>query len=462
MKNCDIFAVEQVTQYNAMSVIKFTLSMVLSSLSVNITFVLDRAVLAHYSIDSMTAATIASSFVVIPIIFATSITGIAAVFVGQLNGSGRFKNIAEPVWQMIYFGVLISILFIILSLFIEDFTSLPPCYRSEGVIYQKIIMAFAGVPAISSAVSSFFIGTYSGFIVILTTVICNVLNFVLDIFLVFGMNGIMPELGIKGAAIATVIAQCTQFVILFSLFIRKSNRDAYCTANYGFQKQLFIKCFKVGLPLSIAKIMEMSAWYFMFLFLSYTSKDFAVIESVAISITSLFMFFADGMNDASSSLHANLIGQNNRDSVKYLFRLLLLLNIVFCIFFAIPLILKQNTMGYIMKCVNGDIWRLYNDFLFVFKSIWIGVFLDGIAGIMIGALRSGGDTKFPIYLNISTVWAFVVFPVFAMYHTGSLTSIKVVFMLIPLQSFVAVLIIYNRYKKNDWFMRLIPANNDKR
>jgi MATE family multidrug resistance protein len=442
--------------YNLRAVLKFTLPLVLMTLSNNLMFSVDRMVLARYSIDSMNAASLAGNFVSIATFIVIAIAQMAAVFVGQYNGLEEHKKTAWPVWQMIYFSLLSSFLFFVpCGLATEYIDIFPNLYREDRICYQKIIMTFSGLPAISSALSSFFIGRGKSFIVIAVVLLSNIVNFCLDIALVFGIDGVIHSLGAQGAAIATVIGEVVRLLILFVLFLSRGNRANYATNDYRFRKKLFLSCIRTGLPISLTKSLGLFAWFLLLLIFTSVSKDLATIESILVSIWVIFTFFSEGTSRAISALTANLIGQNNLDSILKLLTLFMKLNLIMGLIFAIPLVIRQDISFAFLDQAKGDVAHLYSDLGFALRSLWIIIFVDSIFYSICGVLAAGGDTKFPMYIEQCTTWLLIVLPTASMYFAGMLQNIRVTYVLIPIASCVNVAVIYFRYKEMKWFHRLV-------
>jgi MATE family multidrug resistance protein len=428
--------------------------MVLTSLSASLMFNVDRMVLAHYSVDSMNAAALAGNFVAMISYIVISIAQIATVFVGQYNGLGEYKKIGWPSWQMVYLGLLSFLAFVLLAMICHHFGIFPEYYREDGTKYLRIIMAFAGLQSISAALSSFFVGRGESFIVIAVVFTANILNFLLNICLIFGIDGFFAPLGIVGAAIATVVSEMISALVLFCMFLNKTNRKLYNTHDNKFRKKLFFDCIKIGLPLSFGKTLSLLAWFVILSLFNYASKDLATIESFAVNVWVIFIFFADGCGRAISSMSANLIGENNLPAIKKLLKLFLGINFIMCIIFSIPLVFYQDSMLWFMDGVEG-VAHLYTEFRFIFVSIWMLLFTDGIFYLICGILNSGGDTKFPVYLELATLWLGCVVPTAILYATGNLTTIRITYLLLMATGVINSLVIYWRYKKLKWFTRLI-------
>lgn len=441
--------------YNLRTILKFTLPVVLSELSRNLMFTINRIVLAHYSLDAMNAAAISGNFVLVASFALISVSQISTVFVGQYNGLKEFKKTARPAWQMIYLGLFAFVIYIPISLATEYICISPEYYRQDAIIYQKIMIAFAGLPAIICALSSFFIGRGQSFIIIAVVMIGNSVDFLLSILFVFGIPEIFQPMGVAGAATATVMSEITQICILFFLFLKKENRKTYNTFDFSFRKDLFLDCIKTGLPVSIGKILEMLAWFVMLLLFSYASKDLATIESIAVSLFVIFIFFADGCGRSISALSANLIGKNDIKEISSLLKIFMKLNAIMSAIFAIPLVFFHELIFLFLDSASGNIAALRPEFEFVFTSLWIIIFADGILYMISGILMAGGDTKFQMYLESLTAWVFVIFPMTIMYYTETLTSIRLIYTILPIRALINAFIIYRRYRAQKWIKKLV-------
>ena len=112
-------------------------------------------------------------------------------------------------------------------------------------------------------------------------------------------------------------------------------------------------------------------------------------------------------------------------------------------------------MIHFLDKAEGGIAHLIPDLKFTFISLFLILLTDSIFYLYCGVLTSGGDTKFPTGLDISTLWGLVVIPVAVMYLTNTLTSIRPAYVLIPISGIVNCIVIYMRYKKLLWYKQLV-------
>lgn len=448
-------SIESSDRYSIQGILKFTVSLVLTALSLNIMFAIDRLMLGYYSVDSMNAASIAGNLVSIigyPIICTAQI---AAVFAGQYNGDGQLSKVSSPSWQMIYLGLLSCLIFVPIAFFSEYLGFIPEQYFSEGIKYQKILLYAGALPVFTTSLASFFVGRGLGNIPAITVLVGIVFNALFDYIFIFGVEGFLEPGGARGAAIATVLSQLVQLLMLGVLFFTKENREIFHTTDFHFIKKLFKDCCKTGMPVCIGRCLSMIAWFLMLLIFSYVSKDFATIESVQVTFYVVFSFFADGAGKAVAALSAHLIGEKRIPEIDRLFKIFIKFNWVVALIFAVPLLIDRDIMFFFVNGINGDLAHLKADFEFVFITLWIIIVFDNIFAILSGILASGGDTIVPMCVEVVSIWGLAIVPLIYWYLTGTLTSIRPIYILIPISSLLNAAILYYRYKKIDWVKRLI-------
>jgi putative MATE family efflux protein len=153
----------------------------------------------------------------------------------------------------IYCSIVMNLFVFIFSAQMLQFFKLEPDVMIAAVGYLRIVsfgMCFAVINLVLSAI---YIGFGNSKMPFVINSIGLVVNIILDPILIFGFLFI-PELGAKGAAIATVISN----ILVFSIFIFKlKSSDSilpYLRLFSPVTKSILIKILKVGIPVSIQQV----------------------------------------------------------------------------------------------------------------------------------------------------------------------------------------------------------------
>ncbi|MBX9703200.1 MAG: polysaccharide biosynthesis C-terminal domain-containing protein, partial [Silvanigrellaceae bacterium] len=261
--------IKDAEQSTTWSLLLISLPLMLSSLSGSLMLLCDRLFLAHYSITSLNSIVVISSIILMLQIGTNVIASIADVFVGQLNGAEKKLELSQPTWQMIWFSLSTSILFLPLSFFAEHFFPIGLDSHHDEVFYTKLLIAVSPLAPLSVALSGFFIGRKQTIIPLLSTLIGNFTNIILNYLLIFGVEKLkIPAMGIQGAAIATAIAQGMALAVLMLIFFSKENRFQYQTLYAKFNPVLLLKMLRIGYPNAVAQVMIAAAWSCFFILIS--------------------------------------------------------------------------------------------------------------------------------------------------------------------------------------------------
>ncbi|MDR1401815.1 MAG: MATE family efflux transporter [Puniceicoccales bacterium] len=433
-------------------ILKIIVPLILSALSSNLLCLIDRAILMHYSIDSMNAAMLGGNLAGFYTYVLISIAGTTEIFVGQYNGAMKHDKIAAPIWQMIYF-VGASLFFVIpMAWFSKYLNLIPKHYAEDGIAFQKILIYFCWLPALTAVFTGFFVGRGRTKIITLIVVVGSIVNVILDCMLIFGCGDIIPSMGCRGAAWATIIAEAVQVLILAASFWSRSNRRIYNTAgNSKFDKKLFMECLRVGCPMSLGRAAEILAWYLVYVALSHVSKELGTVHGIASTIYIFFAFVCEGLSKGTAAITSNFIGRQDLASIQKVFKRLISITLVLCFAVMSPLLIIPELVFEGLSAVNSDIAVFYPMMAAIFRILFVAITLEALTSTCWGTLLAGGDTKYPIIVNLLCLGGFVVLPVGILFATGKLNSAVLVQFLSMCWNAVCLILLYRRYKGLKWY-----------
>ncbi|PCI37598.1 MAG: hypothetical protein COB50_03570 [Thiotrichales bacterium] len=420
--------------------------LILTALSSNLMLFCDRLILAQYSLLAMNATATIGLICTIFQYGGLALTGIATVFVGQYNGAKEFKKLAAPVWQMIWFALMLCILFWPLTI-IGPKLFIPDNFLTEGTGYFRWLMFFSCLPPLIAAVASFFIGRGTAKIVTVAAIIANIINLMLDIILIY-------YLGTVGAAIATVVAQIIQVIILFYVFLNPENTRKFATRIYKFNRELFIKCLKVGFPASISHLMELSGWATLTVFLASVGTDYITVNTIGQNCMFLCLFFNDGLQKGITAIAANMLGSKTAHLIPKLLKSAFLLHGIVIISLFIPLwIYPEYLLDLFLNDTHLAQSELISYAMIALKGLWCWYALEGAVWIIAGVLFAGEDTKFIMYANTINTWIFAVLPaiIWTKYFVGT-PEISWGY-IAPLYGTISACAFIWRYKSGKWNSR---------
>jgi len=406
----------------------------------------DRVILAHYSLHSMNAAALSGMICGLIQFGLVGVTAIAEVFVGQFNGAKQFKKLAHPVWQMTWFALSAFLLTIPLSLWSGPFVIQEPYYEVAQP-YFRLLMATTPLLGVITAFSSFFIGQGNAKIVTCAAFVSNIVNVVLDIVLVFGY-GHFPEMGLFGAALATLISQCVQLLIILAVYYNSHNRKHFFTHKMMFDWRLLKDCLRIGFPSAGGHMLEILAWTFLFYLVTQKGERYLTVIAVGQTLFHLIALLNDGLYKGSSALVANCIGQKAWSEIRNVLKSGLLLHFSIMAVFSLLILYPQLVINlFLTDKVSNDIKQ---QMIYTLRWIWLFAGIDGISWIVGGVLTAGGDTRFIMISGGISVWLFSIVPIYVIMAYFPDFPPHITWSVCAFYSAILLLIFSWRYRSGKW------------
>lgn len=379
-----------------------------------------------------------------------------SIYIAQYWGKKETDKIKSVLSIGLIFAFFLSSLFFIGGFFfpsqILGFMSKDVEVVHYGAIYMRIVSLSYVITAISFAFgfSSRSVGHPK--LPMKASIISLAVNTILNYVLIFGHLGFEP-MGIRGAAIATVIARVIEIIIILT-GIYKSIPHLSVTVKdlFSVDKHIAKLVGKTALPVIMNE-------FFWSLGMTTYALIYARIGTEAVSavmitntVNNLFMVVGFGLGNASSVMLGNTLGAGEIDRAieynkKFLF-LSILLGIVvgFFITFTAPLIVttlyKLTPESYNITITTLKILAFFMAFKF-YNTI-----------IIIGTLRSGGDTLFSMLLELTSVWVIGV-PLGLIGAFVLELPVYLVVAMVNLEEILKMLMGMPRLLSNKWAKRLV-------
>ncbi|MFH1124440.1 MAG: MATE family efflux transporter, partial [Pseudomonadota bacterium] len=246
-------------------VLAISLPLVASMGSITLMQFTDRVFLANYSVDAIAAALPAGIASFTCIAFFMGVANYTNAFVAQYTGAGALSRVGAALWQGIYFSLFAALFLASLFFLAEPLFTLvghSPRIQSLEATYFSILTLGAGLVVLSSAMACFYTGRGLTWTVMLVHLAGATVNIPLDYCLINGV-GPFPELGIVGAAIATVTSSACIVAILTLLIFSPANRARFGTwESRAFDKDLFARLMRYGLPSGFQFFLEIFGFTF--------------------------------------------------------------------------------------------------------------------------------------------------------------------------------------------------------
>ena len=415
---------------------KYNLSLsfpvILGLLGHTIVQLVDNIMVGQLGTAELAAVSLGNSFVFIAmslgIGFSTAITPLVA----QADGT----NNRDQAQRVLSHGVVLCILLGV-CLFLAVFSARklmysmgqPPEVVEFAFPYLRWVAASLVPLIIFQAYKQFTDGLSKTRPAMYATVFSNILNVILNYFLIFGYGG-FPKMGVEGAAIGTMIAR-TGAVIFILLFIQFHPLFEGYSLRIRFKNlklSLFKKIFSLGLPSALQMFFEV-AFFTMAIWMSgILGKNSQAANQIALNLSSMTFMFAMGLGVVAMIRVGNQFGMKAYADLRRiaisLFLLIGLFDVVFCIFYLsfneeLPWIYLEN-YGINTPADTLEVVKIAGGLLLVSGFFQI---TDGLQAVILGALRGIQDVNVPTAL---TFVSYVIIGLPVSYYLGLRTSLGAV------------------------------------
>ena len=403
----------QLTKYPIAGVrelLALSFPLVLSAFSAALLCQCDRYFLSHYSLQEWEACSAATGLCFFYQMSLIMIATAAQVFIGQFQGAKKHHLIGPFTWQIIWFSLLSMLITYPLSL-ISTLYVHGSEIQEPATLYFKYLSSVNFLYPLGAALSAFYIGRGKTRVILLVNLTIQSLNIGLDYLLIFGVQGWIPPMGIKGAAIATMISQSLLCIILLSMFLQKKHIPLYRTDQKGFNRHLLWEGLKTGIPRALARIMAVGSWLVASYLMVQKGGDYLLVLSFGGSIFLIFSFINEGMAQALITITSHILGANIKNTYykKIVSASLIFLTVTVAIL-AIPLLGMQDTLIsiFIDEPLSPESTALLKECCI---WVWVICVANGINRIGTSLNTAARDTLYHAIWN-SILWITLCIPVY--------------------------------------------------
>ena len=364
----------------------------------NIGFILigigDVVIAGRHSTDTFAAISIATAILNCIFTFGIGLISSISPYLSNLRGAG--KTVKKYFFPSIRFSMTLAL---ITSILIIAAIPIIPKLGFEAKLIHPIqeymlISAFSTFGAYLHACLKEFLQTFE--IVMfpnMVTLVCVVLNVVLNVILVYGW-GIIPSLGVAGLATASLLVR---YFMGFALLI-------YCFVMMRFnnyhEKGYYHNLMKIGFPISLAVFVEFVAFNCIAILMGRVSGVYAAAQNLVCSLTTISFMVPFAISNAIAIKVGFANGAGDIDELKKYALTGTVMSVCFMICSALIFIsFPQFIVG--IFTVDGAIYNIVVPVMLV-----IGIFqvFDGLQISLSGICKGVKQTDIVLLANFVAYW----------------------------------------------------------
>ena len=437
------------------------LPMIIQNFITNFVSFLDNIMVGQLGTEQMTGVAIINQLQFIYALAIFGVAGAASIFGAQYYGKGDHKGHMYTFRFRLYAIALMSVLAILVFILLGDklvsmYLTADSGNGAATLKYAKqymYIILIGFVPfALTQTYASIVKETGQTLIPMLAGLAGVIINAVLDFVFIFGV-GFIPAMGVKGAAIATVVARFIECFTVVSWAHANRAKNLYLEGAYsgvGLPFDLFKRITIKGTPLIINEILWASGMTA--LTQSYSVRGLEIVASINIAntINNLFNIVFIQLGACISIIVGQYLGAGELEEAKDADNKMIAFSVFCCVIMAIAMMAVgrffpnlYNTSDYIREIAT--------DFIYV-QAFMMPFFAYSHATYF--TLRAGGKTIVTFLFDCVFTWVIVVSCAYVLTRYTTL-GIVTVYILVNATEFIKNAMGYFMVKSNVWLNKLV-------
>ncbi len=371
---------------------------------------MDTVMLGRVGEIQLSAASIANQLSFMFMVLSQGVASGTSVITSQYWGKGEHDKVRAAISIMYRLVGSVAIIFFLISQFFPEqvvkiFIANDPAVVSEAVDYLKIVgfsYLFSGIT--NSSIGIFrSIGTVKISVVVYS--ISLVTNTILNYCLIFGNFG-FPELGIEGAAIATLVSRVIETIVIITFMLKYEKKLQFKLSYLKiFDKSLIPLFMQFALVVVMNEMLWTTGNAIVNIIIARMGREVVAansISSVLFQLAGIAMF---GIAAAASSTTGQTIGKGDYTLALERAKAFNVMAFLLGIFGAMAILLIRTP---VISFYN--ISELAKDYAFQITSVssFIVVFQAVAIILMMGVLRGGGDTKYVTVMDVIIMWIIAI------------------------------------------------------
>ena len=443
--------------------IALALPMIIQNAVTNLVSFLDNIMVGQLGTEQMSGVAIVNQLIFVYNLAVFGAVSAASIFGAQYFGKGNHKGHMYSFRFKLYAALTVTALTILL--FITNGESLISLYLTDtsgsgatgaalqyGLQYLIIMMAGLIPFAVNQSYATNIKETGQTLLPMIASFVAVGSNAILDYLLIFGI-GPFPELGVQGAALATVIARYIEalMIIIWAHSHREKNR--YLKGAYtGFGiptdelKAIIIK----GLPLMMNEVLWAAGMTAVIQCYSVRGLEVVAGLNIATTITNLFNIIYIQLGACISIVVGQYLGAGKLEEAKDADNKMIVFSVFCCVIVAVCMLFIGRFFPQIYN-TSEEIRALATKFIAV--SAIIMPFCS-FSHASYFTLRSGGKTMVTFLFDSVFTWIMIVPTAFLLAHFTGLGIVGVYF-LVQATELIKVVIGYFMVRSNVWLVQMV-------
>lgn len=391
-------------------IIKLAWPIVLGGIAQNIIMATDVFFMARVDEVSLAAVGLAGLFFSTVFVFGMGFSVGVQILIARRHGEKNYDAIGRIFDHSLIMLASMSLFLwlgmeVLGPLILKSLIQSPQVYK-EAIIYLDHRAWGITFALLNLAFRAFFIGISSPKVIIWSTFAMAAANVFLNYGMIFGEFG-FPQMGIKGAAIASSLSEIVALIwFIAHTLIKKAHVDYAFFHLKKWNGDVVKRVFSIASPLMFQYVISHAGW-FMFFIIIEQSGERALAVSVVIRIIYMFQMVPFwGLSSATNTLVSFVIGEGRNDQVMPLLKKITGISILSALpFILINVLFPQQVLGI---AVESNVLGLIQDSIPTLYVMSFALFLFGLAITIYSGVTGTGNTRTALLIETGAIFFYLI------------------------------------------------------
>ena len=419
---------------------------------------IDQLMIGHLGSSCIAGVGLGGKFISLFTVTVSAIVTVAGILIAQYIGKEDRDGIRRSFHSCMYIAMIVGIIFLVLSIIIPNqimglYSNDKGTIRQAG-IYLRIMSAGFIPQIIALMFSTLLRNMEAAKYVMYASGLSVISNTILNYLFIFGV-GFMPRMDVAGAALATSLARIIEMAVVVIMYFRIKNkskvfRGFYLSFGCRITKDFVKKIAKIIAPILLCEFLWSLGENVYAVIYGHIGTDSVAAMTLTYPIQTLAIGALSGVSAAAGIIIGQSLGVKKYEKAyedsKKIMKLTIFAAVAICIFVSVIANLYVNLYN-----VNDNVKNITVHILYAYSLVFCAKVVNMVLGG--GILRSGGQTKYIMIVDIVGTWLIGV-------PLGLLTSfvlglpIYIVYFILSLEEYVRMLMEIYLFKSEKWMKNI--------
>lgn len=390
-------------------ILKLAAPIALAMLIPQISFMTDTVFLGRLGEQELAVNGMAGIFYMILAMVGHGLTSGIQVQLSRRAGENNYTGVARTFTNGIMLCLLFGLAILLLSVFLAPslFTTTLHDETNARLSAEFLEVRAMGIPflMLTQLANAFYIATGQSKYLIHGSIVGNMVNIALDYGLIFGKLG-LPEMGMIGAALASVLGEVAFGITMYSIFyIKRMQYKFPIFSTRKFDLQLAKRSLVISSPLILQFVFSIGGWQVFFIFVEHLGTRELAASQILRSVIGIAGIGLWSLASTCNTMVGNVIGQGKQ-------RLVIPLTIrisKIAILYALGLCILLNLFAYEFLALYRNDKDLIVFAIPSLRIISVSSIIMGIATVIFNAVIGSGNTRANFIIEVICVGAYILY-----------------------------------------------------